>query len=143
MKKILVISALSTVALMLQSCDAIPTSTNPTYPSNPSGTFNQRGFGGNYSNQGDANRAGVFSVQLSQSGTQLSGTATYERGNGESSGVLSVAGNVNGDVANLAFYDQKGNEIARGVLSHNESQYSFIQNSGSNWVPGETIMDRY
>ncbi len=140
MQKILITIVACTMIFMVQSCDAVQMPTNASYQN--AGTV-QRGFGGNYSNQGDENRSGVFTIQLSQTNGQLSGTATYEKGDGESSGVLSVEGNVDGDVANLAFYDQKGNEVARGVLSLNESRYSFIQNSASSLIPGETIMNRY
>ena len=43
----------------------------------------------------------------------------------------------------VSFYDQNGNVIASGVLSHNEDRYTFIQNTGSDWVPKEALMDRY
>ncbi|GEM_PF-4071123 len=137
MKKTLSCVAFFVLILTFQSCDAISSAI-----SNPPGNV-QTGFGGNYSNQGDPNRAGIYSINISQSNGELSGTATYEKGNGESSGVLSVTGNVNGNVANLAFYDQNGNVIARGVLSHNNDQYSFIQNTSSDWIPREALMDRY
>ncbi len=144
MKKFLIGTfALCTINTAFVSCDAQPVSTivSNSFPQPPSTA--QGNFSGNYSNQGDPNRAGVFSMNLSQSGGSVQGTATYERGNGESSGMLSVTGSSNGGTANLSFYDQKGNVIANGVLSHNQSQYSFIQNSSSDWIPRDTVMDRY
>ena len=138
-KNALILFSLSAIALMLTSCDAML----PTYQPNNYGSGQQvDNFSGKYSNQGDVNRASNFTMNLSQSGNHISGTSRNTTGNGNDSGLLSVDGNVDGNIANLQFFDQRGNLIANGVLSHNEDAYSFIQNSKSFFIPAESYLYR-
>ncbi|CAM3663694.1 hypothetical protein ELOC111193_15725 [Elizabethkingia occulta] len=141
-KNALILFSLSAIALMLTSCDAMLSTYQPNnYPNYGSGQQAEN-FSGKYSNQGDVNRASNFTMNLSQSGNHISGTSRNTTGNGNDSGLLSVDGNVDGNIANLQFFDQRGNLIANGVLSHNEDAYSFIQNSKSFFIPAESYLYR-
>ncbi|AQW95019.1 hypothetical protein HZQ19_13990 [Elizabethkingia anophelis] len=141
-KNALILFSLSAIALMLTSCDAMLSTYQPNnYPNYGSGQQVDN-FSGKYSNQGDVNRASNFTMNLSQSGNHISGTSRNTTGNGNDSGLLSVDGNVDGNIANLQFFDQRGNLIANGVLSHNEDAYSFIQNSKSFFIPAESYLYR-
>ena len=128
--------------ILFTSCDVmLPAATYPV-ANQGSGYYVTSNFAGNYNNQGDANRSSNFTISLSQSGDHLSGTARNSSANGDDSGLLSVDGNVDGDVANLQFFDQRGYVIATGVLSHNQGAYTFIQNSTSTLIPAESYMYR-
>lgn len=150
-KNIFLVAILGGITLF--SCEAmIPTGvinpnqgsviTNPNHRAGMDDYSQSENFAGSYSNQGDVNRSGNFSMKLSQSRDHISGTARNSTGNGDDSGLLSVDGDVDGNVANLQFFDQRGNVVASGVLSHNEDAYSFIQNSNSPIIPGEAYMYR-
>ncbi|MDV3490764.1 hypothetical protein [Elizabethkingia anophelis] len=144
-KNALILFSQSVIALMLTSCDAMPSMyppNNGSSYSNYGGSQQAENFSGKYSNQGGVNRASNFTMNLSQSGNHISGTSRNTTGDGNDSGLLSVDGNVDGNVANLQFFDQKGNLIANGVLSHNEDAYSFIQNSKSFFIPAESYLYR-
>ncbi|MCT3924565.1 hypothetical protein HZP65_04765 [Elizabethkingia anophelis] len=144
-KNALILFSLSAIALMLTSCDAMLSTYQPNNGNNyPNYGSSQQvdNFSGKYSNQGDVNRASNFTMNLSQSGNHISGTSRNTTGNGNDSGLLSVDGNVDGNIANLQFFDQRGNLIANGVLSHNEDAYSFIQNSKSFFIPAESYLYR-
>ncbi len=135
---------------VLASCDAMlpiypnsnSTSNYPSYPNSGNGGYQSENFSGRYTNQSDPNRSSEFTISLSQSGTHISGTARNTTGDGNDSGLLSVDGYVDGDVADIQFFDQKGNMVASGVLSHNQDGYSFIQNSTSSYIPTESFMYR-
>lgn len=140
------ISALS-VAFILVSCDAMlpvinnlpQPNTGPNYGNN---TTTEGYFAGNYTNEADTNRYSNFTISLNQSGTHVSGTSRNSSADGNDSGLLSVDGYVDGNVANIQFFDQRGNMIASGVLSHNNGAFSFIQNSSSSFIPRESYLLR-
>lgn len=154
-KTILLNSLLLFASVSMQSCDMMLPTTYPndpyqgtinTNPNHGGGDYNagymRENFSGRYTNEGDSNRAGNFTMSISQSGNHISGTARYSSANGDDSGLLSVDGHVNDDVADLQIFDQRGNMVADAVLSHNEGDYSFIQNSSSSFVPQEALLYR-
>lgn len=152
-KRIMNCFAAAIVATSLVSCDAMPNMYPPNQPQQPNyggggsigqnnGGYRPGSYGGNYTNAYDANRSAEFRMQLNSNGQKVEGTATYESANGNSSGMMSVIGSLDGNVARLSFIDQRGNTIATGVLSQNENRFTFIQNTSTNWVPRETILDR-
>ncbi len=145
-RKPLLLMTTAMVFSLLMSCDAMIPTNDPynqgsSYPSPGPASIGEN-FSGNYTNQGDPNRASTFTLNLSQSGNHISGTARNSTGDGDDSGLLSVDGYIDGDVANIQFFDQRGNMIANGVLSHNDGAYSFIQNSSSTIIPAESYLYR-
>lgn len=133
---------LSSSFLIFMSCDAVYEASNSGNTVNyPAGNqTNQVFYGGNYTNQGDPDRSGTFTMQLAQNASEISGTARYSTALGEDSGLLSVVGNVNNGVAKVQFLNQNGNAVANGVISPNQGNYSFVQNGSSNWIPMDALM---
>lgn len=110
--------------------------TNP-YPAQNQGHF----FHGTWSSEGDTRAPGNLTLQLTQTGGNISGTANYhDYRSGSSSGVLSVEGTTDGNTANITFYDQRGSAISSAILSKDQGNMHFYRNSGDTFLPREAIL---
>lgn len=131
------------VLLTFTGCDALYDAIN-TPPGNDSSGASHGYYGGNYTNQGDSDRNGTFTMELEQNSSgAISGVARYTKATGYDSGLLSVVGNLNGGNGHVQFLNQRGNSVAKGIISPNQGNYTFLQDGGrSDWVPFESLLWR-
>lgn len=94
-------------------------------------------FEGNFSSQGDVKATGLLTMEITQSGIELSGTATYESySDGSNTGLLSISGFVKGSRAHIELIDQRGNVVADANISNTDNNtISFSQTTNSRLLP--------
>lgn len=102
-------------------------------------------FTGNYSSEGDTNQKGILKFELEHSGRRITGIANYKTFDGQIvTGILSVNGYVSFGKAFIRFRDQRGNNVADGVLSFNSNQVIlFKQTTRSSRLPKTTVLQKF
>ncbi|WP_255577419.1 hypothetical protein [Elizabethkingia sp. JS20170427COW] len=121
-----------------QNSNKVPTATRPT-----TSPQTIKSFTGKYSNEGDVTAKGIVSFEITQSGTKIEGTSTYQAFDDSlNSGLLSVNGYVKDGIAYIRFRDQKGNPVADGALHYEGKNIVFRQTTLSDIVPHYAVLYR-
>lgn len=99
--------------------------------------INTMSFAGDFSSQGDVKATGLLTMEITQSGLELSGTARYESySDGSNTGLLSITGFVKGSRGHIELIDQRGNVVADANISKTDNNtISFAQTTNSRLLP--------
>lgn len=86
---------------------------------------NPANFRGFWTSEGDVTATGILEIDITQTGSELSGTIEYDEYSGGSSGLLSIDGKISGNTSNFEIYDSRGREIGKGKITTDGKTITF------------------